>query len=70
MQKGSLDLEGAVVELTVGSRPTLEWVLRIQTPNTYNVLEVAVGSRELALEWIHAIRETVKNINSIVCIPI
>lgn len=66
MQKGSLDLEGAVVELAVGPRPDMEWVLRIQTPTTYNVLEVAVASRELALEWMHAIRETVKSINCIV----
>lgn len=66
MQKGSLDLEGAVVELTVNSRSGMDWVVKIQTPTTYNVLELAVPSRQDALDWMLAIRETIKSINSFV----
>lgn len=52
---------GAVVELVVGNRPGLEWILRIQNPNMLSVFEVAVPARDQALDWMTAIKETVKN---------
>lgn len=61
LQKGSLEVMGAVVELGGGGRPGLEWVLRIQVPNMCTVFEVAVPSRDQALEWMSAIKETAQN---------
>lgn len=58
LQKGSLDVMGAVVELASTNRPDLEWVLRIQVPNMCTVFEVATPSRDQALEWMSAIKET------------
>lgn len=50
LQKGSLDIMGAVVELTVGERQGLEWILRIQNPSMCSVFEVATPSKDIALE--------------------
>ncbi|KAG7210373.1 hypothetical protein KM043_011907 [Ampulex compressa] len=61
LQKGSLDIMGAVVELTVGQRSGLEWVLRIQNPSMCSVFEVATPSKETALEWMSSIKETAQN---------
>lgn len=52
---------GALVELVVGNRPGLEWVLRIQNPNMLSPFEVACPARDQALDWMAAIKETVKN---------
>lgn len=72
LQKGSLEVMGAVVELGGGGRPGLEWVLRIQVPNMCTVFEVAVPSRDQALEWMSAIKETAQNASVRVgeCIPV
>lgn len=67
LQKGSLEVMGAVVELGGGGRPGLEWVLRIQVPNMCTVFEVAVPSRDQALEWMSAIKETAQNASVRVC---
>lgn len=61
LQKGSLDIVGAVVELVSGNRPGLDCILRIQNPNMLTSFEVAVPSREEALDWMSAIKETVKS---------
>nr|CAD7405540.1 unnamed protein product [Timema cristinae] len=61
LQKGTLDVMGAVVELSVGGRPGLEWILRIQNPNMCTAFEVAVPQREQALEWMASIKETAQN---------
>lgn len=61
LQKGSLDIMGAVVELTVGERPGLEWILRIQNPSMCSVFEVATPSKDIALEWMSSIKETAQN---------
>ncbi|XP_054273965.1 1-phosphatidylinositol 4,5-bisphosphate phosphodiesterase gamma-1-like [Macrosteles quadrilineatus] len=58
LQKGSLDVMGAVVELATTGRPGLEWVLRIQVPNMCSVFEVAVPSEDQAIEWMTAIKKT------------
>lgn len=58
LQKGSLDVMGAVVELCMTGRPGLDWVLRIQNPNMCTSFEVACPSREEAMEWTAAIKET------------
>ncbi|KAJ4449811.1 hypothetical protein ANN_01217 [Periplaneta americana] len=61
LQKGSLDMMGAVVELAVGGRPGMEWILKIQNPSMLTPFEVAVPSREHALEWMVSIKEIAQN---------
>ncbi|XP_032690536.1 1-phosphatidylinositol 4,5-bisphosphate phosphodiesterase gamma-1-like [Odontomachus brunneus] len=62
LQKGSLDIMGAVVELTVcQERPGLEWILRIQNPSMCSIFEVATPSKDTALEWMSSIKETAQN---------
>ncbi|XP_063235452.1 1-phosphatidylinositol 4,5-bisphosphate phosphodiesterase gamma-1 [Bacillus rossius redtenbacheri] len=61
LQKGSLDVVGAVVNLTVGTRPALDWILRIEIPNRCTPFEVATLQKEQALEWIVVIKETAQN---------
>lgn len=63
LQKGSLDMMGAVVDLLVGGHPGLEWILRIQNPSTCAPFEVAIPSREHALEWMASIKETAQCAN-------
>ena len=61
LQKGSLDVIGAVVELAMGSTPGFEWILRIQNPNMCTVFEVAAPTHEQACEWMAAIKDTAQN---------
>ncbi|XP_066587493.1 1-phosphatidylinositol 4,5-bisphosphate phosphodiesterase gamma-1 isoform X2 [Prorops nasuta] len=61
LQKGSLDIMGAVVELIVGERAGLEWILRIQNPSMCSVFEVATSSKDSALEWMDSIKETAQS---------
>ncbi|XP_051158448.1 1-phosphatidylinositol 4,5-bisphosphate phosphodiesterase gamma-1 isoform X2 [Leptopilina boulardi] len=61
LHKGSLDLMGAVVELSVGENPGLEWILRIQNSNLYSVFEAASPSKESAVEWMTKIQEAVQS---------
>lgn len=61
LQKGSLDIMDAVVELTVGERPGLEWILRIQNPSMCSVFDVATPLKDTALEWMSSIKETAQN---------
>ncbi|KAJ9579947.1 hypothetical protein L9F63_004420, partial [Diploptera punctata] len=63
LQKGSLDIMGAVVELQVGGRPGFEWILKIQNPSMCTPFEVAVKSRDVALEWMAKIKQTAQNAN-------
>ena len=51
LQKGSLDMMGAVVEVAVGVCPAKEWILKIQNTTMCTPFEVAVPSRDEALEW-------------------
>lgn len=55
LQKGSLDLTGAVVELsalsvpvTVGPNQRVEWLLRVQTPEQCQAFEAGVGNKDQA----------------------
>ena len=61
LQKGSLDIMGAIVELILMDKPGLEWVLRIQNPSMCSVFEVATSSKDIALEWVTKIQETAQN---------
>ncbi|XP_039287689.1 1-phosphatidylinositol 4,5-bisphosphate phosphodiesterase gamma-1-like [Nilaparvata lugens] len=64
LQKGSLDVMGAVVEIVEvsgGAVTGLEWVLRIQNPNRCTSFEVACQSRDQALEWMAAIERTAQS---------
>ncbi|XP_073973209.1 small wing phospholipase C gamma 1 isoform X2 [Rhodnius prolixus] len=61
LQKGSLDVMGAVVEMVPGNVDGLDWVLRIQNPNMCTMFEVAVPLHEQALDWMTAIKETAQN---------
>ncbi|XP_026461252.1 1-phosphatidylinositol 4,5-bisphosphate phosphodiesterase gamma-1-like [Ctenocephalides felis] len=71
LQKGSLDLTGAVVELSaltipvpvggpqnIGQGQRVEWLLRVQTPEQCSAFEAGVGSRDQALEWTNALKES------------
>ncbi|KAL1117081.1 hypothetical protein AAG570_004409 [Ranatra chinensis] len=60
LQKGSLDVIGAVVEVVRG-HGGVEWELKIQNPNMCTVFEVGVPTHEQALEWMAAIKETAQN---------
>lgn len=62
LQKGSLDLRGAVVDCASGLLLTHEWwFLRIQNPFMQNVFEVGIQNRELAQEWMAAIKQAAQN---------
>lgn len=60
LQKGSLDMMGAVVELLVGP-PGLDWVLRIHNADTCITFEAAVPQQKDALEWMESIKKTAQN---------
>lgn len=60
LQKGSLDVNGAVVELSM-TNAEIEWILRIQNPTMQNVFEVGAQSKELAIEWMNSIKEAAQN---------
>lgn len=61
LQKGSLDIMGAVVELVAGEKPGLEWILRVQNSSMCSVFEAATPSKDTVLEWITKIQETAQN---------
>lgn len=61
LQKGSLDVMGAVVELSQGNSRGPNWILRIQTPNMFTVFEVAAPSQDQAHDWMLAIKETAQS---------
>ncbi|VVC96133.1 unnamed protein product, partial [Leptidea sinapis] len=58
LQKGVVDVLGAVVELAVGEESGLaRWIVRIQSPSMCAPFDMAAPSRENALEWLSAIKE-------------
>lgn len=62
---GSLDVHGAVVEMNYGPHADLERVLRIQNPSMQNVFEVGVQTKDLAIEWMNAIKEAAHNASAL-----
>ncbi|XP_066996227.2 1-phosphatidylinositol 4,5-bisphosphate phosphodiesterase gamma-1 [Anabrus simplex] len=63
LQKGSLDMMGAVVDLTRSGPFGLEWMLSIQTPNMRTVFEVVVPTYEIAVSWKESIEMTAQYAN-------
>ena len=62
LQKGSLDVMGAVVDIKkVMLTPELEYLLRIQNPNMCTTFEVAAKTLEYAEQWMNSIIETAQN---------
>lgn len=58
LQKGVVDVMGAVVELLVGGESGVaRWVVRVHSPAAVGPFDMAAPSRELALEWLSAIKE-------------
>jgi phosphatidylinositol phospholipase C gamma-1 len=58
MLQGHLDMNGAVVDMVYHpERPGFEWVLKIATSTACTPLEVAVRSRDLAVDWLMKIKE-------------
>lgn len=58
LQKGVVDVLGAVVELVVGEESGLaRWLVRIQSPSMVAPFDMAAPTRETALEWLSAIKE-------------
>jgi phosphatidylinositol phospholipase C, gamma-1 len=60
LQKGSIDVSGAVVELAVLAGD-VEWIIRIHTPTMQNFFEVGAQTKETAVEWRNAIMEAAQN---------
>ncbi|XP_041986907.1 1-phosphatidylinositol 4,5-bisphosphate phosphodiesterase gamma-1 isoform X2 [Aricia agestis] len=62
LQKGVVDVLGAVVELVVGEEGgSARWIVRIQTPSMCAPFDMAASSRENALEWLSAIKEAAQS---------
>lgn len=63
LQKGSVDVVGAMVELVVGGEGggTAHWVVRIQNPSMCAPFDMAAPSREVALEWLAAIQDAAQS---------
>lgn len=61
LQKGSIDVSGAVVELAVLAGGEVEWMIRIHTPTMQNFFEVGAQTKETAVEWRNAIMEAAQN---------
>lgn len=61
LQKGSIDVNGAVVEMAVLPGGEVEWFLRIHNPSMQNIFEVGAQTKEIAIEWINAIKEAAQN---------
>lgn len=58
LQKGVVDVLGAVVELVVGEEGgSARWLVRIQSPTMCAPFDMAAPTREIALEWLSAIKE-------------
>lgn len=61
LQKGTIDVSGAVVELAVLPGGEVEWMIRIHTPAMQNFFEVGAQTKEIAVEWRNAIMEAAQN---------
>lgn len=61
LQKGTIDVSGAVVELAVLAGGEVEWMIRIHTPAMQNFFEVGAQTKEIAVEWRNAIMEAAQN---------
>lgn len=58
LQKGVVDVLGAVVELVVGEESgSARWLVRILSPTVLSPFDMAAPTREIALEWLSAIKE-------------
>ncbi|KAI5640351.1 phosphatidylinositol-specific phospholipase c, Y domain-containing protein [Phthorimaea operculella] len=58
LQKGFVDVLGAVVELVVGEESgSARWLVRIQSTTMCQPFDMAAPSREIALQWLSAIKE-------------
>ncbi|XP_034839388.1 1-phosphatidylinositol 4,5-bisphosphate phosphodiesterase gamma-1 isoform X1 [Maniola hyperantus] len=62
LQKGVVDVLGAVVELVlVDEGGTARWIVRIQSPAMCAPFDMAAPTREIALEWLTAIKEAAQS---------
>lgn len=61
LQKGSIDVSGAIVDLALLPGAEIECLLRIQTPSMQNIFEVGAQTKEIAIEWRQAIMEAAQN---------
>lgn len=63
LQKGSVDITGAVVDMisVAEQRLDIEWMLRIQNPTMVQPFETGLKVQDQAVEWQNAIRETAQN---------
>ncbi|KAL4717425.1 hypothetical protein ACJJTC_000574 [Scirpophaga incertulas] len=62
LQKGVVDVLGAVVELVVGEENgTPRWLVRVQSPSSCTPFDMAAPTREMALEWLSAIKEAAQS---------
>jgi phosphatidylinositol phospholipase C, gamma-1 len=59
LQKGSIDVVGAVVELVIGNEANgvAQWVVRVQNPVMCTPFDMAAPTKESAIEWHSAIKE-------------
>ena len=61
LQKGTIDVSGAVVEMAVVPGGEVEWMIRIHTPSMQNFFECGAETKEVAIEWRNAIMEAAQN---------
>ncbi|XP_065217212.1 1-phosphatidylinositol 4,5-bisphosphate phosphodiesterase gamma-1 [Planococcus citri] len=61
LQKGSLDVMGAVVDIVSSGFSELDSLLRIQNPNMCTTFEVAAETYNEAHQWMQSIIETAQN---------
>jgi phosphatidylinositol phospholipase C, gamma-1 len=61
LQKGTIDVSGAVVDLAVMAGGEVEWMIRIHTPTMQNYFEIGAETKEIAVEWRNAIVEAAQN---------
>lgn len=68
LQKGSLDVMGAVVDIVSSGCPDLDSLLRIQNPNMCTTFEVGAKTYNEAQQWMQSIIETAQNASARVTI--
>ncbi|XP_052746771.1 1-phosphatidylinositol 4,5-bisphosphate phosphodiesterase gamma-1 isoform X2 [Bicyclus anynana] len=63
MQKGAVDVVGAVVELVLAEQGggVARWIVRVQSPAACAPFDMAAPSREVAFEWLAAIKEAAQS---------
>ncbi|KAF7987870.1 hypothetical protein HCN44_003733 [Aphidius gifuensis] len=63
LQKGSLDITGAVVEIESDDKPGFKWIIKIHNPNMCDIFEACTPSKDIAIDWMNTIKKTAEYVN-------